>query len=138
MRGPDLDEMAQAGLADELDRERRRVQELRDEVAATQHKVRRRAARLFTHARGHSHATRGAPAPVQVKKLRKKQTTLETNISNLYEVAKRKVDERSRLLTAARLQQSSGARNDVRGGAPPAKRPRGADRPGSGTGYGYG
>ena len=32
VRGPDLDEMAQAGLADELDRERRRVQELRDEV----------------------------------------------------------------------------------------------------------
>ena len=40
----------------------------------------------------------------QVKKLRKTQRTIESNMSNLYDVAKGKIAERGQMLTAARLQ----------------------------------
>uniref|UniRef100_A0A7S2CIN4 Uncharacterized protein n=1 Tax=Haptolina brevifila TaxID=156173 RepID=A0A7S2CIN4_9EUKA len=54
------------------------------------------------------------PVPrAQVKKLHRKQAILETNIARTYDVAKARIDHRSSLITAARLQTSGPSRHDA-------------------------
>ena len=55
-----------------------------------------------------------------VQKLQKKQRTLEINMCRLYETAKQKSDERSQLLTDARLRAATAPRNNPR---PPSSKP---------------
>lgn len=52
-------------------------------------------------------AGRPGDVPIQVRKLEKKRRTLEDNMSRLYEAAKAKIDERSQVLSAARLRAAT-------------------------------
>lgn len=50
-------------------------------------------------------------ATQRVKKLQKKQRTVEDNMCNFYDVAKQKVDERNVLLSAARVREATAPRD---------------------------
>ena len=86
-------QMEQKRLAEQVEAEEQRVNELRQRVKDAQQLV---------------------------QKLQKKQRTLEINMCRLYETAKQKSDERSQLLTEARLRAVIAPRNNPR---PPSSTP---------------
>ena len=86
-------QMEQKRLAEQVEAEEQRVNELRQRVKDAQQLV---------------------------QKLQKKQRTLENNMCRLYETAKQKSDERSQLLTEARLRAVIAPRNNPR---PPSSTP---------------
>ena len=90
---------SQAELAQALDAERRRVEELRQMVADARQKVSVPQVHSLSNGR-----LRSSLPVLQVRKLDRKRRTIEDNMSRLYDTAKRKIDESSQLLSITRRQ----------------------------------